>query len=156
MGEHQVDLLEGHAARIQAQGPGDVLQNRRRFGGHVLGFLNDIFGPARIRYHPGKTDVSLTLLDLDPFLIGKHIQTGRKKDVLFFVDHIPDRLDGFFQRRYGALRVGFRKGLAGLFEAGANVIVDGPHHLGRSGKVVGLQHGKELILLAGVMNINLG
>ena len=62
----------------------------------MLWFFDDIFGSAPIRDHPGKTDVRLPRLDLDPFLIGKHIQTGRIKDVLFFVDHVPDRLDGFF------------------------------------------------------------
>jgi hypothetical protein len=76
--------------------------------------------------------------------------------VLFFVDHVPNRLDGFFQRRECAFRIGFGKCFTGLFQAGADIIVDRPHHLGRSGKMMGFQHGKKLILFAGVMNVDFG
>ena len=41
-------------------------------------------------------------------------------------------------------------------EAGADIVVDGPHYLGRPCKMMGFQHGKQLILLAGVMNIDFG
>ena len=76
--------------------------------------------------------------------------------MLFFVDHIPDRLDGFFQRCYRPLRIGAGNRFPGLLEPTANIIMDGPHHLGRSAEMVGLQHWEKLIFLAGIMNINLG
>ena len=70
MGQQQVDLLQGHPSGVQPQRPGYIFQDLRRFGGHVLGFLDDIFGLARIRDAPGTAEVRLTLLDLDPFRTG--------------------------------------------------------------------------------------
>ena len=58
------------------------------------------------------------------------------------------------KRGYRALWIGSGKGFPGLLEGGADIVVDGPHHLGRSGKVVGLQHWKKLVFLAGVMDID--
>ena len=67
VGEHQVDLFQGHASRIKAQGPAQVFEHLCRLGSYFLGSLNDFCGPARIRNYPGETDVSLPLLDFDPF-----------------------------------------------------------------------------------------
>ena len=74
--------------------------------------------------------------------------------MLFFVNHITDGLDGFFQRCYRFLRVGSGKCLPGLLKARTNIVMNGPHHLGRSAEMVRFQHGKELIFFTGIMNID--
>ncbi len=156
VGQHQVDLLQRHPSRIQTQSPGNIWQRLYGLGWLRLWLFDNFFRPALVGDHPGKTDVGLALFNLDPLLLRKHIQAGRKKNVLFLVDHVPDGLDGFFQRRHGLYRIIFGKCLPGLFHVRPDIIVDGPHHLGGPGKVVGLQHRKELVFFACVMGVDLG
>ena len=74
--------------------------------------------------------------------------------MFLLVNHIPDGLDGFLQGRYCLCGIVIRKSLPGLFQVRPDIVMNGPHHLGRTSKMVGFQHGKKLIFLARIMDID--
>ena len=74
--------------------------------------------------------------------------------MFFLVNHVPDGLDGFLKGVDGFNRIVFSKGFPGLFHLGPDVIVNGPHHLGGAGEVMGLQHGEKLVFLAGIVGVD--
>src|SRR5680860_1077829 len=106
--------------------------------------------------NPSIPDVRVTGGYLLPLLLGDHLQRGGKQDLLLLIYHVIYHLQGVRQGggQAGCVVAG-GVGPVHLY-AGADIIVDAPHDLGRPFHPVLLETGGKLVLLAGIVHVNLG
>ena len=106
--------------------------------------------------HPRVADLRVAGGHALPLLGGERVERGREEDLLLLVDHVVDHLQRFGERsreRPDVTPLGV--GAIGL-DARADVVVETPHDLGGTDDAVLLEYGEQLVLLAKIVNVDLG